>query len=69
MNCASDVKFDELGNDIDTENFNGAQCKAICVEAGMIALSRNSNVATHENFVEAIQEVKTKKKIFQSFYI
>ena len=48
MNCASDVKFDELGNDIDTENFNGAQCKAICVEAGMIALSRNSNVATHE---------------------
>jgi len=60
MNCANDVRFDELGRD--TESFNGAQCKAVCVEAGMIALRRNSTIVIHEDYIEAILEIKTKKK-------
>ena len=36
MNVDENVNFDELSRC--TEDFNGAQCKAVCVEAGMIAL-------------------------------
>lgn len=40
----------------------GAQCKAICVEAGMIALRRGAVEIFHEDFMEGIQEVQAKKK-------
>ena len=36
-----DVNFDELARC--TEDFNGAQLKAVCVEAGMLALRREAN--------------------------
>ncbi|PIK40382.1 putative 26S protease regulatory subunit 6A-B isoform X1 [Apostichopus japonicus] len=36
MNVGADVNFEELARC--TDDFNGAQCKAVCVEAGMIAL-------------------------------
>merc|ERR1712154_650828 len=32
---------------------NGAQCKAVCVEAGMIALRREAEIVTHEDFMDA----------------
>ena len=32
MNVSSEVNFDELSRC--TDDFNGAQCKAVCVEAG-----------------------------------
>jgi 26S proteasome regulatory subunit T5 len=35
-----DVNFGELARS--TEDFNGAQLKAVCVEAGMVALRRNA---------------------------
>ena len=38
MTISKDVNFDELARS--TDDFNGAQCKAVCVEAGMIALRR-----------------------------
>ena len=37
-----------------TENFSCAQCKAVCVEAGMIAQRRESSLVTHEDFLEAV---------------
>ncbi len=36
-----DVNFKELGKI--TDNFNGAQLKAVCVEAGMNALKKDAN--------------------------
>ena len=62
-NPSSDVNFQELARC--TEDFNGAQLKAVCVEAvrlclqylcvhtqGMIALRREANDLTHEDFME-----------------
>lgn len=66
MNVDKDVNFDELSRC--TDDFNGAQCKAVCVEAGMIALRRNATVVNHEDFMDAINEVASKKKANLNYY-
>ena len=45
-----------------TDDFNGAMLKAVCVEAGMIALRRGGSEVTHNEYVEGINQVKAKKK-------
>lgn len=40
MNVHPDVNFEELARG--TDDFNGAQLKAVCVEAGMLALRRDA---------------------------
>lgn len=40
MNVAGDVNFEELARS--TDDFNAAQLKAVCVEAGMLALRRDA---------------------------
>ena len=47
-----DVNYEELARS--TEDFNGAMLKAVCVEAGMVALRRNANQLRHEDFIEGI---------------
>ncbi|KAE9553352.1 hypothetical protein FO519_003415 [Halicephalobus sp. NKZ332] len=66
MNVHKDVNFDELSRC--TDDFNGAQCKAVCVEAGMIALRRDAVEVTHEDFMDAILEVQAKKKTSLNYY-
>jgi len=66
MNVNSEVNFDELSRC--TDDFNGAQCKAVCVEAGMIALRRDASEMHHEDFMEAIMEVQAKKKVNLQYY-
>ncbi|CAK9811844.1 26S proteasome regulatory subunit 6A-A [Anthophora quadrimaculata] len=66
MNMSPDVNFEELSRS--TDDFNGAQCKAVCVEAGMIALRRNATAVTHEDLMEAINEVQAKKKANLNYY-
>ncbi|CAL1269562.1 unnamed protein product [Larinioides sclopetarius] len=66
MNVDPDVNFEELARC--TDDFNGAQCKAVCVEAGMIALRRGATVVTHEDFMDAILEVQAKKKANLNYY-
>ena len=60
MTVSPDVNFDELARSCD--EFNGAQCRAVSVEAGMIALRRGAVEIQHEDFMEGIQEVQPKKK-------
>jgi len=60
------VNFEELARC--TEDFNGAQLKAVCVEAGMIALRNDGLKITHEDFMMGIQEVAAKKKIKLQYY-
>merc|ERR1719309_543642 len=55
-----DVDFGEIARS--TEDFNGAECKALCVESAMIALRREAKAITHEDLIDAIMEVKAKKK-------
>jgi len=42
MSCVLDVNFEELARC--TDDFNGAQLKAVAVEAGMLALRRDASV-------------------------
>lgn len=44
MNVHPDVNFKELARS--TDDFNGAQLKAVCVEAGMLALRRDATEVT-----------------------
>lgn len=66
MNVSPDVNYDELARS--TEDFNGAQLKAVCVEAGMLALRRDGTEVKHEDFVEGIVAVQAKKKNSASYF-
>jgi 26S proteasome regulatory subunit T5 len=54
MTVGSGVNFDELARS--TDEFNGAQLKAVCVEAGMIALREGASQLNHEHFHQGIAE-------------
>ncbi|KAH9980110.1 P-loop containing nucleoside triphosphate hydrolase protein [Lactifluus volemus] len=60
MSVGPDVNFEELARS--TDEFNGAQLKAVCVEAGMIALREGATKLGHEHFISGIAEVQSKKK-------
>jgi len=66
MKCSPDVNYQELARS--TEDFNGAQLKAVCVEAGMIALRRDATTLEHEDFMEGITSVQSKKKQTLQYY-
>ena len=50
MNIHTEVNFEELARC--TDDFNGAQLKAVCVEAGMIALRRGASELAHEDYMD-----------------
>jgi len=66
MNVNQDVNYEELARM--TDDFNGAQLKAVCVEAGMLALRRDASELNHEDFVEGISQVQAKKKKSLQYY-
>jgi len=66
MNVSPDVNFDELARC--TDDFNGAQLKAVAVEAGMLALRREASQLGHEDFMEGIIQVQAKKTMTLNYY-
>jgi len=67
MTVSPKVNFEELARC--TDDFNGAQLKAVCVEAGMFALRKqNAAVIEHEDFMEGIAQVAAKKKKSLLYY-
>lgn len=54
MTTSPDVNYEELARS--TDEFNGAQLKAVCVEAGMIALREGATRLDHEHFLSGIAE-------------
>lgn len=67
LNCDNNsVNWRELARS--TDEFNGAQLKAVTVEAGMIALRNGKSIIKHEDFVEAISEVQARKSKSVNFY-
>eukprot|EP00768_Dysnectes_brevis_P001682 gnl/Dysnectes_brevis/1461_a1655_2236.p1 GENE.gnl/Dysnectes_brevis/1461_a1655_2236~~gnl/Dysnectes_brevis/1461_a1655_2236.p1 ORF type:complete len:416 (-),score=117.40 gnl/Dysnectes_brevis/1461_a1655_2236:33-1280(-) len=67
MSVREDVNFDEIARI--TDDFNGAQLKAVCVEAGMLALRRGVPKIRHEDFVEAASYVIAKRKGDLKYFI
>merc|ERR1719335_1106143 len=61
-----DVNFLELARC--TDDFNGAQLKAVCVEAGMEALRRGATELCHEDYMAGITTVSAKKKTTMNYY-
>lgn len=61
MTVDDGVNWPELARS--TDEFGGAMLKAVCVEAGMIALRSGLSKITHEHYVDAIAEVQAKKKV------
>merc|ERR550514_391125 len=61
-----DVNFEELARC--TDDFNGAQLKAVCVEAGMEALRRGATELCHEDYMVGIHTVQAKKKTTVNYY-
>jgi 26S proteasome regulatory subunit T5 len=66
MNVHPDVNYEELARCSD--DFNGAQMKAVTVEAGMLALRRDATIIHHEDFMEGISVVQAKKKTNLNYY-
>ena len=63
MTVHDGVNWGELARS--TDEFGGAQLKAVCVEAGMIALRSGQAKITHEHYVDAVVEVQGRKKVSQ----
>jgi 26S proteasome regulatory subunit T5 len=61
MTVDEGVNWPELARS--TDEFGGAMLKAVCVEAGMIALRGGRSKISHEHYVDAISEVQAKKKV------
>jgi len=66
MNYDKETNFEELARM--TQDFNGAQLKAVAVEAGMLALRREATIIDHEDFVEGVAAVRSKKKTTLNYY-
>eukprot|EP01061_Rhynchopus_euleeides_P003932 TRINITY_DN1320_c7_g1_i1.p1 TRINITY_DN1320_c7_g1~~TRINITY_DN1320_c7_g1_i1.p1 ORF type:complete len:440 (+),score=222.37 TRINITY_DN1320_c7_g1_i1:58-1377(+) len=66
MNLVQGVNFEELARC--TDDMNGAQMKAVCVEAGMLAMRRDATQLTHEDFMEGIAQVQSRKKSQLNYY-
>jgi len=68
MNVHPDVNFEELARS--TDDFNGAQLKAVCVEAGMLALRRDATeVCFLPDFEQLITQPESSYKIYSMNYI
>ena len=66
MHVSGEVNYEELARS--TDDFNAAQLKAVCVEAGMLALRRDGTEVNHEDFNEGIIAVQAKKKADLFYY-
>ncbi|KAI9708982.1 MAG: 26S proteasome regulatory subunit 6A [Chrysothrix sp. TS-e1954] len=66
MTVHDGVNWGELARS--TDEFGGAQLKAVCVEAGMIALRSGQANITHEHYVDAVVEVQGRKKDVLNLY-
>ena len=66
MSVSPDGNYEELARS--TDDFNAAQLKAVCVEAGILALRRDGVEVNHEDFNEGIVAVQAKKKVVGTYF-
>ena len=46
----------------ETKDFSGAEIKAVCTEAGYIAIRKNRYTINHNDFIEAIKKIKIEEQ-------
>ena len=52
----------QLKNIVDkTSGYSGAEIKATCVEAGMIAIRQGRGYVTNDDFMESVKRINIKK--------
>lgn len=61
MNVEEDVNFEIIAKLC--EEFNGADLRNVCTEAGMFAIREGRDIMTHEDFMKAARKVKEAKKL------
>ncbi len=67
MNLSRNVRIKELASI--TEGLSGAEIKAICTEAGYFAIRENRTTVNMQDFLKAIEKVKTVDQIDAKDYI
>lgn len=60
------MNFEEIARS--TEDFSGAMLRGVCVEAGMLALRRGASAIEHEDYMEGIAQVASRKKANLMYY-
>ena len=66
LKTSNDLKIEEIS--LLTNGFNGAQLKAVCIEAGMNAIRYNRRLILNQDFIEATSQVIMKKKLTLDYY-
>jgi len=66
LQISEDLKLYEIARI--TENFNGAQLKAICIEAGMNAIRSCRKIIFHDDFIQALASIQLKTKINVDYF-
>ena len=56
-----DIDFDAIGKL--AEDFNGADLRNVCTEAGMFAIRAERDFTLHEDFMKAARKIKENKKL------
>ncbi|VDO17425.1 unnamed protein product [Brugia timori] len=59
MKIATNVRFEKYASEL---SLSGADCKAICTEAGMLALRAQRKFVCLEDFDKAMERVIMQKK-------
>lgn len=60
------MNFEEIARS--TEDFSGAMLRGVCVEAGMLALRRGASSIEHEDYMEGIAQIASRKKANLMYY-
>lgn len=66
LQISEDLKLYEIARI--TENFNGAQLKAICIEAGMNAIRSCRKIIFHDDFIHALSSIQLKTKTVMDYF-
>jgi len=51
-----------------TKGFSGAEIKAVCTEAGYLAMRKNKDIISEQNFLNAIKKIKERETIENKNY-
>lgn len=46
-----------------SDNFNGADLRNVCTEAGLFAIRSEKDYVTHEDFMKAVRKVSDNKNL------
>jgi 26S proteasome regulatory subunit T5 len=66
LQISEDLKLYEIARI--TENFNGAQLKTICIEAGMNAIRCCRKIIFHDDFIQALNSIQLKTKTIMDYF-